>query len=331
MTMRPAAFLLCLLCPLLGGAPLTAGAWAEALPQVTATPVPLDPADPELSGIGKLTFLGGLELASDDPRFGGWSDLVLSPDGGQLTAIGDQGAWMTGRLHWDAKGHLAGFQLSGLGQLKDLAGQALDGKEMTDAEGLTTAAEGGFLVAFERQHRIWRYGPDLSATPLEARTPTAVQGLEATEANHGMEALARLADGTLVILLEGAEGGTSTLMFRLKGATWSTTPYLRQDAFQITGAAGLASGGLLVLERFYTPETGPKMRLRYFTEAELQQPQLQGGHLVGELGLPLTVDNFEGLAVVQAGGALRLLIMSDDNFNHPEQRTLLLAFELTFD
>lgn len=328
--MRSAVRLLCLGAGLVL-APIWPTALAAELPAVTANPVPLSPSDPALRSVGKLTFLGGLELASDDPLFGGWSDLFVSPDGAELSAIGDKGAWMTGRLHWNAKGELTGFQLSGLGQLKDLTGQPLTGKAEGDAEGMTNAAEGGYLVAFEQKHRIWRYGPTLDAIPAEARTPPEIMSLPAAEANHGMEALARLADGSLVVLVEGAEGGETTTLYHFFGGTWHAVSYAMQDGFQITGASGLAGGGLLVLERFYAPETGPKMRLRYFSPKNLEQPALTGGQLVGELGLPLTVDNFEGLAVVQAGGALRLLVLSDDNFNHAAQRTLLLAFELALD
>ena len=49
---------------------------------------------------------------------------------------------------------------------------------------------------------------------------------------------------------------------------------------------------------------------------------------IARLSLPLTVDNFEGLAVRRdAAGGLLVYLVSDDNFN-PLQRTLLLMFRL---
>ena len=43
---------------------------------------------------------------------------------------------------------------------------------------------------------------------------------------------------------------------------------------------------------------------------------------------PATVDNFEGIAAVRRpDGGVRLYILSDDNFN-PDQRMLLLAFDV---
>ena len=52
------------------------------------------------------------------------------------------------------------------------------------------------------------------------------------------------------------------------------------------------------------------------------------GELLARFAPPLTVDNFEGLAVARdADGATLVYILSDDNF-HFLQRTLLLLFRL---
>ncbi|MEK9725684.1 MAG: esterase-like activity of phytase family protein, partial [Rhodospirillaceae bacterium] len=50
--------------------------------------------------------------------------------------------------------------------------------------------------------------------------------------------------------------------------------------------------------------------------------------LIAELRPPISVDNFEGVAV-RAGedGRVYVYIISDDNFN-PLQRTLLMMFEM---
>ena len=46
-----------------------------------------------------------------------------------------------------------------------------------------------------------------------------------------------------------------------------------------------------------------------------------------EMARPLTVDNYEGLAVIPAkDGSVRFYLLSDDNFQS-SQRTLLLAFD----
>ena len=122
-------------------------------------------------------------------------------------------------------------------------------------------------------------------------------------------------------------------VIRAVGHAWSplaAIPYQRQDCFQLTGLSVLPDGGLLVLERFYSPEGGSKVRLRRMAAAAVGHPAVAAQlDLLLELGKPLTVDNFEGAAVwTDASGATRVLLISDDNFNPKEQRTLLLDFQL---
>ena len=62
----------------------------------------------------------------------------------------------------------------------------------------------------------------------------------------------------------------------------------------------------------------------------------RGNHIVIRLGeletmmkRPMTVDNFEGIALQSLEDeTLRIWIISDDNFN-PRQRTLLMAFDVS--
>ena len=68
---------------------LAAGPEASAALTLEVTPVPLDPVDPAAQALGPLRYLGGLWLRSDDPRFGGLSDLRLSRDG--RTCVGGLG------------------------------------------------------------------------------------------------------------------------------------------------------------------------------------------------------------------------------------------------
>jgi hypothetical protein len=304
---------------------------AAAPPLVEATAIPLDVADPGRNALGKAIFRGGLVLASDDPAFGGWSDLLIAPDGNTLLAVGDQGSWMSAILQYDSQGNLAGAVVTDAGRLKALDGTDLGAdKELADAEALAPGKDGGYLVAFERQHRIWLYSPDLAATPVAADMPLAIQGLKPELANEGIEALSRLADGRLILFLEGAPNEGGTLGFIQGKVTFGHIPYIRQDNFQVTGSAPLPDGGLLMLERYWSEATGALVRVRRMAAAAVGKPvTLPPLDLLLELRQPLTVDNFEGLATWQdAAGKTRLLLLSDDNFNRAQQRTLLLDFEL---
>ncbi|MBU1154745.1 MAG: esterase-like activity of phytase family protein, partial [Proteobacteria bacterium] len=60
------------------GPPPTPGEGRSVL--VRSAAVALDPANPRRTNLGRLTYLGGLELSSPDPAFGGLSGLWLSPD-----------------------------------------------------------------------------------------------------------------------------------------------------------------------------------------------------------------------------------------------------------
>ena len=300
-------------------------------PVVTATAVALDPADPKHDALGKTIFRGGLELKSDDTRFGGWSDLLVAPDGSSVTAIGDQGGWMSASLQYDSDGKLAGAVVTAMGQLKGLDGTELGADKATaDAESLALASDGGYLVGFEQTHRIWLYAPDLAGTPVQAATPPQVLDLAPAYANEGLEAMARLPDGRLMLFLEGGATETGSNAFLQDSDGFTELTYARQDGFQVVGAAALADGSVLIAERFYSKETGPKIRLRTLAAEGVGKAMSAASmDLLLELGKPLTVDNIEGIGTWQdAAGATHVLLLSDDNFNHGEQRTLLLDFEL---
>ena len=56
-----------------------------------ARPVPLDSGQPARAAVGPLVYRGGLWLRSQDPRFGGLSDLRVSADRTRLLAVSDCG------------------------------------------------------------------------------------------------------------------------------------------------------------------------------------------------------------------------------------------------
>jgi hypothetical protein len=148
--------------------------------------------------------------------------------------------------------------------------------------------------------------------------------------------------GDVVLLCEG--GGlrpSSTTAWVGRDGDWTARPYPLasdepglHDVYRTTGATFLPDGDLLVLERRYPPLAVRLMRVR---AADLAGT----GPLVPEelvrLDPPLTLDNFEGVAVRRTGsGATLLYLVSDDNGCSKRagvvaprvQRTLLLLFEL---
>jgi hypothetical protein len=288
----------------------------------------LNPEDRTQETIGRLPWRGGVELTSETAGFGGLSDLELEPDGMGLLAVTDEGRWLSARLSYDDGGALAGVTAAHMGWLHDTPGNSLAqaAKRRQDAEALTRLPDGSLLVAFERDHRIERFAGGLDATPEAFPAPP---GLAAAPVNAGLEALVTLPDGRLLAFTEGQRQGDGLVAYLRDGdGAWHSLLLEATGLFRPTGAALLPDGDVLLLERRYTILGGPGARLSRIPLEGIHPGARLRGKEIAEIRPPLTVDNFEGVAVHRAGdGSLRITLLSDDNFN-PLQRTLIVQFEL---
>ncbi|MDP6342320.1 MAG: esterase-like activity of phytase family protein [Alphaproteobacteria bacterium] len=327
-TRQAAVIALLALLPLTG----CASRVAAGPPAVRAEAISLNSEDPNQRRLGRLHYLAGVELDSDDPRFGGLSGLSLAADGRRLVAITDLGNWLRAELQFDGDGRLTGLAGVALGRLKGENGAPLPekgGKRERDAEAVERLARGGYLVSFERRHRVLRYpGVDLAGRPVPFAIPPDIDG---APRNGGVEAMTPLPDGRILLLSEDFRDAGGNLIGWLYSADGNFLGRLSLTAtgiFRPTDLAALPNGDVLLLERRYTVAGGAGARLSRLAADQIRP----GGRLDGEelavLAPPLAVDNFEGLAVVPAprGGWL-IYLLSDDNFN-PLQRTLLLQFHL---
>ncbi len=302
---------------------------------LSARPVPLHTEDPERTRVGPLLYRGGLELTSSDDRFGGLSGLLVSEDGGRMTAVSDQGRWVTARLLYDAAGRLTGATEAEIGELHGLGGAHLPGgvhlhgKRDRDSESLTRLPDGAIVVGFERNHRLWRYpaGTDpLAGRPVPVRAPSELEDLHV---NSGIEALVTLSDGALFALAEGRKKETESPAYLRRDGAWAELSYRRHGDFRPSGAARLPDGDLLVIERSFNFIDGVAIRLRRIAAQTIVPGARLDGTAIAVLRPPLTVDNLEGVAVRRgAAGEILIYLVSDDNFN-PLQSTLLLMFALT--
>ena len=198
----------------------------------------------------------------------------------------------------------------------------------SDAEGLARLPDGGFLVSFERRHRVWLYppaNPPFSAPPRPLPTPP---GIEAAPENGSLEALARLADGRLVAIAEALIENGAHAAWLFDDQRWSRFSYRAEAGFSPSGAAGLPNGDLIVLERAFSFLAGFRVRLARVAQAELRAGALARGEELARLDGRHTIDNFEGVAVrTGANGETLLYLVSDDNFVR-WQRTLLMMFAI---
>ena len=305
-------------CALVAGAPTA----ADPIP-LKARPVVLDPGDTGRTVVGGLHFQGGLVLSSPDVRFGGLSALLVSPDGSRLTALSDHGFRLDAGLVHDRRGNLAGIRDATLVPLTDTDGQRLKSKKKRDAESLARDGKDGIVVAFERHHRLWRYGAGAGPRPL-----AAPPGLEDAPSNGGIEALTRLRDGRLLAITEGLRRAGAGVGWLGGEPAWSTLSYATRDGFSPTGVTTLPNGDVVMLERRYSVLDGIAIRVLRVAHPTIAPGTRLEGILVAEIAPPLSVDNFEGIAARRgAGGETLLYMVSDDNYS-PLQRTLLMMFAL---
>ncbi|QUL36621.1 esterase-like activity of phytase family protein [Erythrobacter sp. JK5] len=281
--------------------------------------VPLSEDDPSLVRVGELRYLGGIDLPRLGQNIGGLSGLRW--DAGTLLALTDDARWVRIAVR-ERDSRLVGVGEITTGSLLGFEGEPLTGKEAGDSEALTRSADGGWLVAFERDHRVWRY-PALGERP----EPTAVDPVAlfgALEANRGIETLA--GDETGLFACAERWSGPDDLgncIRQVAGADPERVVVSPQGPLYELGGtptdADFASDGTLyLLFRSYSPGDGNGAEIVALNPRDERRA-------LATLRPPLTVDNFEGLAVREEGGRTFLYLVSDDNFSG-SQRTLLLKF-----
>jgi hypothetical protein len=316
--------------------PAVAGLWLTACAGAVAVAPMAGPADAGWSpapaavrpvGLGLpggarleagVRFAGGVELVLDpDSPLHSLSDLKLL-DATEFVSVSDAGDLVRGRLVLDRGGSLSGLAALRFRRLTDLDGRPITDKARGDAEGLVLTADGDLLVSFERDHRIWNYGPveALAARPSPVRHPDVAFGL-----NDGMEGIAAAPDGGWRVA--GESGGVwDCSPAECMVVAEPPGPSLADGDYRITGMDRDPSGdGWFIVQRSWSPPVDARARVRRMaTNGSL-------GPVLVELRLPGTTDNFEGVAAVADDGVTRLYILSDDN-NNTTQRTLLLAFDV---
>ena len=292
--------------------------------------VPLDPEYGAVRRVGELIFRGGLDLRSDDPRFGGLSALTVDAAGGRLLAVTDTGDWVSARLRYTRSGDLIGIDGARIGRLRGPGGRRYKLKRQRDAESVALTKD-GLVVAFEHWHRLWLYpapgrDPGWSARPRAIVSPP---GLRRAPSNSGLEALTALATGEFLAITEGLKAGDGAVRGWIGGIRkWRPIRYIPAARFRPTGATTLPGGDVLVLERRATWLGGLAARIVRLKPAALSGDKPLVGDEIARLELPLSVDNFEGIASRPGpDGAAMVYLVSDDNFS-ALQRTLLLMFEL---
>ncbi|HHS94380.1 MAG TPA: esterase-like activity of phytase family protein [Rhodobacterales bacterium] len=245
----------------------------------------------------------------DDPAFGGWSGLEVSPDGATFVTISDKGNILTGRIQRDEHGRISGVEPGKIRPMHHTNGQAFP-RYYNDSEGLALAQDGRMFVSFEAKHRVVSYANAMAA---QATTLPKHPDFAKMKNNSSLEALAIGPDGALYTLPERSGALHRPFpVYRFKDGEWSRFAEIsRSEDFLPVGADIGPDGRFYLLERRLTSLFGFSTRVRRF---DLSETGLSAETLLLETG-PGTHDNLEGIAVWRdAAGAIRLTMISDDNF-----------------
>ena len=285
---------------------------------INARVLPLLENDHNVFIAGSLRYVAGWALTSDDPHFGGFSGLVVTPDS-HLVAISDRGDWLNAKL--DLGG---GVPLTD-GVMRPFSKEARKrGKASYDAESVI-AYRDGYLVSFEFNHRFEYVKPDGSnrISPL-----TGLVDFSGVSDNSGVEAITLVGENLFALPERGVDT-TGRLHGWLISEGGAEDIYFRPPVnYSPTDAATMKNGDVLVLLRRYSPLDGVSAKLVRIRAANIRPGATLEGEELLHLDPPYTVDNMEGLDVTERDGEAPLIVMmSDDNFRK-SQRTLLLVFRL---
>lgn len=287
-------------------------------------------ADRDRRVFGKLTFIGGLELRSKDPEFGGVSAALVDPDGRGFVALSDHAHWITGRFV-EKESVLTGLDAVRIAPMLAPDGRRMKDTRYFDTEGLARMGRTLF-VSVERTHDILRFDDGITGRGKLIEVPPEFKTFEG---NRGIEALGVMPKesafaGALVALAERSPRGSANLdnpgfILGPRGGRF----FVRKiGAFDITDLGFLPGGDLVILERRFTPFFGLGFRLRRVPLAAVKPGAILDGEVLIEADLSHQIDNMEALMIHRASdGRTMLTLVSDDNFSIL-QRTLMLRFAL---
>jgi hypothetical protein len=322
-----------LLAVISGDAQVSPSAAPPVAIEVRSEPITaFDVRDLSLRQFGLLEFRGGLVLRSSYEHFGGISAIRVAPDGAHFIALTDKGWWFRGRIIYEGT-RPSGIAGAEMAPILGADGRPLAARGWYDTESI--AEDGSTLyVGIERVHQIVRFDYGKEGLLARGRPIALPPGLRSLPPNRGIEALVFVPKGlplagTLIAISErGLDKAGNTNGFLIGGASPGNFAVRRSSNFDITDAALLPGGDVLLLERRFSWSSGLAVRMRRLALGEIKPGAVVDGPILFDVDLGYEIDNMEGLSVHRsAGGETVLTLISDDNFS-AVQRTLLLQFTL---
>lgn len=270
--------------------------------------------------LGGLKLAGAWQLTSSDRGFGNFSALGQFADG-RFISVGDRNTFMIFPAP-DAPGPWEPV----LG--RPFHTEIPDIRMQADSESLIVDPQTQqVLVGYENALNLLWMTPAMRPVGM-----IAVPALREWPENQGPEAMARLADGRLVIMGEvyahkfnrrlhpGLVFAGMPQSFEKPGRFELAMP----EGYRPTDLAQLPDGRLLVLGRKFTI-AGFRSVILTADPAQLRAGAVLSTHEIARIDDPRIRDNYEGMAVTrEADGSVSIWLISDSNLMVALQRTLVL-------
>ncbi len=272
-------------------------------------------------GAAELVERGIFRWEESEAEFGGFSGLVVDPDGAGFLAVSDIGWMYRATVRRDAEGRITAIETDWHKELPDHPGSEINSFER-DAEALARGPDGTLYIGYESLTRIVSARlPDLVPTYLHDW-----QRFRPLWGNESIEGLAVRPEGGLVAVLElaGADNSYPTLMW--DGGDWTDgVPIPGAGDYDASDATFGPDGKFYLLERRVTIFGRFATRIRRFDWAN--GGVVGGGEVLLETE-PGTLDNMEGISVWQDDqGRSIVSLISDDNFRWL-QSTIVAEYEI---
>ena len=240
-----------------------------------------------------MQFAGRVEVAAvvDIPVVE-ISGLAWDSQSQRLYAVSDQGRFYVLRLEAAQAGSLRITPLSAV-RIRAFDGTAV----RIDAEGMAirrgTSNEVEFLVASEREQRLWRIDTEGRVLGEEALPATLSGAMPRHGKNKGMESVALTVDGQLVVAFEGpAETGLHVAFGPKRQWRWRTVSGAET---RVKDMAVGPEGSFYWLEREESGTLGTRVHVRSLSPAQCPEPDLCAVKEIGVLPHFGGSGNFEGL------------------------------------
>ncbi|MBO6781699.1 MAG: esterase-like activity of phytase family protein [Alphaproteobacteria bacterium] len=275
--------------------------------------------------VGRLFWRGGVELNFRNSRFGGVSAMQVELGGRTAYLITDRGDLAEVTLEYDRSGNLSAAELAELRSVIGAGGRGTDAA----MEAIARMPDGGWLVAFERNHRLMHFRRSKAPLQTVPRLLTTPVGLERASPRRGIEAAAATDDRKVLLIGEDIPTAPGFSQAWLgDGSTWTPMTYAMFKPYRPVGATMLPNGNILVIERRGSVNRPTGTRFALINKRLLRPGAPIQTSEVARLEPPFVTANFEAIATAQGLQGQTLLYVASDNEFSPGRPTLLLMFEL---